>query len=585
MCGIVGVSSKVHALNKSIAGLMALSYRGYDSAGIATVSNNEFNRVRSVGKIENLCEKLKEYNFDESTSFIGHTRWATHGKPEERNAHPIVSGNVAVVHNGVIENFLELKEKLKNDGVKFESDTDTEVAAALVNKYFSEDNNPINAVQNALKEMTGSYAFAFMFSEYNNLIITAKKHSPLIIGISNENIAFCSDQIGLLGLCDEVYFFNDGEISVIDGTSVKFYNNSLSEISPKFEKLSIKPEDVGKGVFDTFMMKEINEQPAVIAKTLEENSDIDINVNNVVLNIIACGSSFNAGLVGKYWFEKYKKIKVNVEVASEYAYRNPFITKNEAFTVISQSGETSDVLSAMKLMKRYNCDISSIVNVKNSSIDRLSDHSFYTEAGIEVGVASTKAFLAQLTVLAKLAFGRDEKLKEQLSTLSQTILKLLECECEVEKLAEWLKGFKSVIFVGRDVLYPIAIEGALKLKELSYIHAEAIPFGELKHGPIALIDDSVAIVALISSGELFQKARSNLLEILARGKNVAVITDKTASQRLPSEVRKIVVDDIGEAFAPFTFTIPLQFLAYYVANKLGRDIDKPRNLAKSVTVE
>lgn len=585
MCGIVGAYSKVHALNKTIAGLMALSYRGYDSAGIATVNEGEIHRVRAVGKIENLCEKLRCHNFDGNFSFIGHTRWATHGKPEERNAHPVLSGNVAVVHNGVIENFLELKEKLKKHGVVFESDTDSEVAAALVNQYLSGNNEPLIAVQRALNEMVGSYAFAFIFSEYEDLIITAKKHSPLVIGINDENIAFCSDQIGLLGLCEDVYFFNDGEISVISENSVKFYDSDLSEIKPKFEKLAINPEDVGKGIFDTFMMKEINEQPAVVAKTLEENAGVNLDMNDKILNVIACGSSFNAGLVGKYWIEKYRKIKVNVEIASEYTYRSPAITGNDIFAVISQSGETSDVLSAMKLIKSYNRDVSAIVNVKNSSIDRSSNHRFYTEAGVEVGVASTKAFLAQLAVLAKLAFYNDNHLQEKLSMLPQTLMKILECEREVEKIAEWLKGFKSVIFVGRDVLYPIAIEGALKLKELSYIHAEAISFGELKHGPIALVDDSVAIVALISSGELFQKSRSNLLEILARGKNIAVITDESATEKLPDDVNRVVVDAVDEALAPFTFTIPLQLLAYHVANKLGRDIDKPRNLAKSVTVE
>lgn len=582
MCGVVGIYSKKNAQEKTLAGLLALSYRGYDSAGIASISNGEIQRIRTVGKIEILEKKYADFKIFGNVC-IGHTRWATHGKPCEENAHPIISGGVAVVHNGIIENYAELKRELQERGNVFEATTDTEVAAVLVNENLKNGDDPLTAVRKILDVVVGSFAFGFIFKGYNDLMIAARRESPLIVGRGKDSCGICSDIIGLSGICEEVAYLDENEILVIENGEIKVLDKNGRPVEKKFEKLTTNPSELEKGIYETFMMKEIHEQPAVISKTLLANENIDFgNVSN--LNILACGTSFHAGLVGKYWFEKFRKLKTNVEVASEFAYRDPFIAEDDKFMVISQSGETSDVMAAIKNVKG-NHQIYSIVNVKNSAIDKSSDTKFYTEAGVEVGVASTKAFTAQLTVLAKLAFKNSPELLRYLETMPTLVEETMNVEDVIKRISLTLKDYKNILFIGRDFMYPIALEGALKLKELSYIHAEAFAGGELKHGPIALIDSNVAIVVLAPSGKLFEKSRSNIQESLARNGKVIAITDEEGASKLSDEVEKIIVPSVDENFAPFIYTIPLQFLAYHVSKALDRDIDKPRNLAKAVTVE
>lgn len=582
MCGIIGIYSKKNAQEKTLAGLLALSYRGYDSAGIASVFNGEIQRIRSVGKVEILEKKYANFKIFGNVC-IGHTRWATHGKPCEENAHPIISGNVAVVHNGIIENYAELKKRLQDTGNVFETETDTEIAAVLVNENLKNGDNPITAVRKILDIIVGSFAFGFEFKGYNDLMIAVKRWNPLIVGRGNESCGICSDIIGLSGICDEIAYLDENEILVIENGEIKVLDKNGNPVEKKFEKLKINPAELEKGIYETFMMKEIHEQPAVISKTLLANENIDFeNVHS--LNILACGTSFHAGLVGKYWFEKFRKLKTNVEVASEFAYREPCILEDDKFMVISQSGETSDIMAAVKNIKGIHT-IYSIVNVKNSAIDKSSDIKFYTEAGVEVGVASTKAFTSQLTVLAKLAFKNNPDLLCYLETIPTLVEETMNVEASIKRISQTLKDYKNVLFIGRDSMYPIAMEGALKLKELSYIHAEAFAGGELKHGPIALIDPNVAMVVLAPSGKLFDKSRSNIQESLARNGKVIAITDEEGASKLSAGVEKIIVPSVDENFAPFIYTIPLQFLAYHVSKTLDRDIDKPRNLAKAVTVE
>ena len=585
MCGVVGICSKKDAQNKAIAGLEALAYRGYDSSGIASISGGKIECVKAVGKLENLKQKFANLKIAGDVC-IAHSRWATHGKPTEANAHPIVSGNVAVVHNGIIENYEELKKNLIQNGVKFSSDTDTEVAAALVDQNMRAGDAPLEAVRKAIRAISGTFAFAFLFKDFDNLIISAKCGSPLVAGTGAEAIAVCSDTSGLVGICDKVAFLEDGEIAVIKNNCIEFFDFNLNEICKKFEKVAIEISQLGTGDYDTFMMKEIHEQPAAVERTLAADLEADFLKNNEVelLNIIACGTSFYAGMLGKYWLERFKKIRTTVEVASEYLYRDPVVLRNEKFMAITQSGETLDVISALKKIGDKS-RICSIVNARNSMIERFCGCVFHTQAGVEVGVASTKSFTSQIAILAKLALKDNSKLNLELHKIPNLMQETLACEIQIKELASSLMDYKSVFFIGRDLMYPIALEGALKLKELSYIHAEAFSCGELKHGPIALIDKNSVVVALAPSGDLFEKTRSNIQEILSRDGRVIAITDREGAEKLSSNIEKIILPTVVEILSPFTYIIPLQFLAYHVSLALGRDIDRPRNLAKSVTVE
>ncbi|GHU16989.1 glutamine--fructose-6-phosphate aminotransferase [isomerizing] [Alphaproteobacteria bacterium] len=592
-------------------GLTCLEYRGYDSAGIALVHQNSILRVRAVGKLSNLQEKLRDMDRSGVTGSvgIGHTRWATHGKPTESNAHPMMSRDVAVVHNGIIENHKELRSFLENDGYMFTSETDTEVIAHLLQRELSRGFSPLEAMKNCIEIMDGTFAIAAVFSSLDDKIIVARRKSSLAVGFvsdSKENSHMCvgSDVGALSCMCDEVAYLEDNDIAEISRKDAVFYDKNLNKVERKRYKVLSDGNSAEKGAYPHFMLKEIMDQPSAIRKTIQHmgiyddflqhkiGASIFDNVRRIL--IIACGTSYHAGMVAKYWFERFLKIPTNVEIASEFRYRSPVIEDNTLLVSISQSGETLDTLAAIEYAKSNgNCKTVGIVNVKNSAIDRASEIVFHSEAGMEVGVASTKCFSAQLIILACLAFCKNEFLLGQLQNVPAICEEVLTLSDEIKQLAEIVSKSSNAIYLGRGTMFPIALEGALKLKEISYIHAEGFAAGEMKHGPIALIDDQVPIILLCPHNELFEKTASNLQEALARGKNVIVVTDVDGEKLLPKEVRKLVLPSVHSAIAPVVYSaiapiiysIPLQLLAYHVAIILGTDVDRPRNLAKSVTVE
>ncbi|MDR2645796.1 MAG: glutamine--fructose-6-phosphate transaminase (isomerizing) [Holosporaceae bacterium] len=587
MCGIIGIVGKSgeNIVDKLIAGLEKLEYRGYDSAGIAVIREGQIERLRAVGKLHNLKNKLESVSIAGSVG-IGHTRWATHGKPIENNAHPIVSGTVAIVHNGIIENFRELRFDLQKEGFVFDSDTDTEVFAHLLQREINRGCSPRDAFKNALGVVSGSYAVAAIFSFMPDTIIAAKYKSPLVVGFG-ESMCVGSDLSSVSSLCREIVYLEDGEYAEITQNNTLFFGKNFQQTFPPKQNVPLDSGSAEKGKYQNFMLKEIMEQPSTIRKTLlhsEINAEIFNGISRIL--ILACGTSYHAGMVAKYWFEKFLKIPTDVEIASEYRYRSPIIEKNTIAIAITQSGETIDTLEAVEYVrKNSNSRVIAIANVKNSAISRISEVIYYTEAGAEIGVASTKAFSAQLTILASLAFCKNEFLMQEFQNLPALCEETLSVQSEIENLARKICVAGSAIYLGRGSLYPISLEGALKLKEISYIHAEGFAAGELKHGPIALIDDDIPVICLCPHDELFEKTSSNIQVALARGKNIIVFTDSKGSKLLPLEVMKIILPRILEEFAPILYVIPLQLLAYYVAQLRGTDIDKPRNLAKSVTVE
>ncbi|MDR1560910.1 MAG: glutamine--fructose-6-phosphate transaminase (isomerizing) [Holosporaceae bacterium] len=587
MCGIIGIvgKSNENVVDRIIRSLEKLEYRGYDSAGIAVISNGQILRQRAVGKLYNLKEKLINEPICGNTG-IGHTRWATHGKPTENNAHPIISKDVAIVHNGIIENYKELKFDLQKDGYIFETATDTEVAAHFLQREIDQGFSPSEAFAKLLKIVEGTYAFVALFSMFPNTLMVARHRSPLIIGFG-DNLCVGSDANSISSICNEIAYFEDGDFAEISKDYVIFFDKNFKRVERKRTAISPDLTNCGKGEYAHYMLKEIIEQPNAIRKTILHNSvnaDLLDGVSRIL--ILACGTSYHAGMVARYWFEKFLKIPTNVEIASEYKYRNPIIENRTLVIVVTQSGETIDSLEAVEYVrKNSNSKVLVIANVKNSAIARVADFLFYTEAGVEIGVASTKAFTAQLTLLAGLAFCKHEFLLQELQnvpTLCEETLLLYE---HIKKIANDIKLANNAIFLGRGTLYPLALEGALKLKEISYIHAEGFAAGEMKHGPIALIDDNIPIVCICPRNELFEKTISNIQEVLARGNNVIVLTDRIGSESLPSETEKIILPNVHVEFAPIIYSIPLQLLAYHVALLRNVDVDKPRNLAKSVTVE
>ncbi|MDR1551727.1 MAG: glutamine--fructose-6-phosphate transaminase (isomerizing) [Holosporaceae bacterium] len=588
MCGIVGIVGRPgeNVVGKIISGLEKLEYRGYDSAGLAVVHDGYIDVLRAVGKLQNLKTKQEGSKIYGNIG-IGHTRWATHGKPTENNAHPIRSGSVAVVHNGIVENYKGLRFDLQKDGYVFETDTDTEVIAHLLQRKIAQGCSPRDALRSVQEIIEGSYALAAIFMTFPDTMVAARYRSPLVIGFG-EDICVGSD-IGAIAsiACSEVAYLEDGECAEIIGNEVSFFDASFQPISPKRQKISPGFVSTGKGEYAHHMLKEIMEQPSAIRRTILSNKPDGRMFDGVSrILIVACGTSYYASMVAKYWFEKFLKIPTDVEIASEYRYRSPFIEENVLAIAVTQSGETIDTLEAMEyIRKNSNSRVAAIANVRNSAISRIADFVFYTEAGPEVGVASTKAFTAQLTILASMAFSRHEFLINKLRNLPSICEEILDLQYLVKDLAEKICFADSAIYLGRGSLYPIALEGALKLKEISYIHAEGFAAGEMKHGPIALIDDDMPVICLCPSGELFDKTASNIQVALARGKNVVIFTDPYGRKHLPQEVTKIILPEIIEEFAPILYVIPLQLLAYYVALLRGTDVDKPRNLAKSVTVE
>jgi glutamine---fructose-6-phosphate transaminase (isomerizing) len=615
MCGIVGGVSNTNIIPLLLQGLNHLEYRGYDSSGLIVLSeDNSFDRVRSVGKVKYLEESLNTRKHAISGKIgIAHTRWATHGEPTNQNAHPHVSKNtVSVVHNGIIENYLELKNIQQTKGYEFTSETDTEVIAHEIDLAMKSSEDLISSVHKAVKSLQGSYGLGIISSKYPDRLIAAKKGSPLLIGVGKSCNYIASDQMALLSVTKRFIFLEDGDIAEIKIDNITIFDKNGNQVERPIKTSNLKEGQANKGSYSHFMQKEIFEQPQAIRDTLESR----ITKNSVLVGafgpnakkifsqinqvqIVACGTSYNAGIVAKYWLEDIAKVPCHIEVASEYRYRKPILLNGTLFLTLSQSGETADTLEALKAAKKINNSIDTlcITNSEESSLSRISKLTFLTHAGPEIGVASTKAFTTQLVALALLtcAIGRTKetinKIQEKgivdgLKRLPGLVNEALLQEEQLKKLAVRFKSKDSALFLGRGTMHAIALEGALKLKEISYIHAEAYPAGELKHGPIALIDKNMPVIAIAPNDELLEKLKGNLLEVKSRGSQMIVFEDKSSNVKPMKAMEVIpVTSNLGRITAPIIFTIPLQLLSYHVALIKGTDIDKPRNLAKSVTVE
>jgi len=615
MCGIVGGVTNKNITPLLLEGLKRLEYRGYDSSGLIVLSpQNSFDRARSVGKVSNLEKSIKSRSKKINGNIgIAHTRWATHGEPSSSNAHPHISkNNVSVVHNGIIENYIELKNNQLIQGYEFKSETDTEVIAHAIDYELQSNISLIESVKKAVSSLKGSYGLGIISSNFPDRIIATRKGSPLLIGIGENGNYIASDQIALLSETKKFIFLEDGDIAEIKIDKVTIFDINGNLVERPIVISKVKAGELDKGDYIHFMQKEIFEQPQAVKDTLESRITNDSVISSAFghkaeeifksikqVQIVACGTSFNAGLVAKYWIEDIIKIPCNVEVASEFRYRNPIIQNNTLLVALSQSGETADTLEALKAAKKINSSVKSlcISNSAESSLTRLSDLTFLTHAGPEIGVASTKAFTTQLVSLALLlcSIGKLQKkidnkqekeivigLKKLPGLLNKTLLQ----ESHIKRLASRFKDNTSTLFLGRGTMYAIAMEGALKLKEISYIHAEAYPAGELKHGPIALIDKNMPVIAIAPNDELLEKLKSNLHEVKSRGSQMIVFEDKDSKvQPMESMTVVPITSNLGRITAPIIFTIPLQLLSYHVALIRGTDVDKPRNLAKSVTVE
>ena len=617
MCGIVGGICNNNITPVLLEGLKRLEYRGYDSAGMVVLDeSNQLRRARAVGKVANLEKNIQDKNISIKGSIgIAHTRWATHGEPSTNNAHPhICNDSVSVVHNGIIENFLELKAEQQKQGYQFTSDTDTEVIAHAIHKTLETSDTLLKATQKAIQTFEGAYGVGVISPKDPGRIIAARSGSPLVIGVSEKGNFIASDQMALLDITKDFIFLEEGDIADITLDSITIFDKNGKQVEREVKTSKLKSGQISKGDYAHYMLKEIFEQPQAIRDTLESRITKDAVLSSAFghqakdifkktkhIQIIACGTSYNAGLVAKYWLEDIAKIPTHIEVASEYRYRKPTVLDNTLFITISQSGETADTLEALRAIKNNNKDKNihtlTICNSAESSLMRESELTFLTHAGPEIGVASTKAFTTQLVSLALLsvAVGRCHKQvsKQQeativvgLNRLPGLITKTLEQEDPIKELAKTFKDKFNAIFLGRGTMHAIAMEGALKLKEISYIHAEAFPAGELKHGPIALIDKDTPVIAVAPNDELLDKLKSNLQEVKSRGSEMIVFEDE-AAQVQPMKGMTIVptTTDLGRITAPIIFTIPLQLLSYHVALIKGTDVDQPRNLAKSVTVE
>ena len=608
MCGIVGILGRRAVAGQLVDSLKRLEYRGYDSAGVATLEGECLERRRAEGKLRNLEARLKDEPLAGHTG-IGHTRWATHGKPTESNAHPHATDNVAVVHNGIIENFRELREMLEKQGAKFASDTDTEVVAHLVNSYLLEGASPQEAVKASLPQLRGAFALAFLFRGHDDLMIGARRGSPLAIGHGDGEMYLGSDAIALAPFTDSISYLEDGDWAVLTRQSGVIYDSQNTKVNREVLKSGASSFLVDKANYRHFMAKEIHEQPEVVGHTLARY--IDMATDRVMLplklpfdfkniqriSITACGTASYAGYIAKYWFERLARVPVELDVASEFRYREAPLRKSDLAIFISQSGETADTLAALRYAKSQGLHTLSVVNVPSSTIARESETVLPTLAGPEIGVASTKAFTCQLMVLAALAIeagnARGElsdddetRLVHGLVEIPRLMSAALAIEPQIEKLARELSKSKDVLYLGRGTSYPLALEGALKLKEISYIHAEGYAAGELKHGPIALIDENMPVVVIAPHDQVFEKTVSNMQEVAARGGAIILMTDaKGAAEATIKSLMTIVLPDMGAIFAPMVYAIPVQLLAYHTAVVMGTDVDQPRNLAKSVTVE
>ncbi len=608
MCGIVGIIGREPVAGHLIEALKRLEYRGYDSAGVATLDHGALGRRRAEGKLAALEKRLAKEPLAGNIG-IGHTRWATHGKPTESNAHPHATDRVAVAHNGIIENFRELRERLAKNGSKFNSETDTEVVAHLVTDEMKKGKKPVEAVAVALKQLRGAFALAFLFAGEDDLMIGARKGSPLAIGYGNGEMYLGSDAIALAPFTDTISYLEDGDWAVMTHKGVEVHDEQGRKVERAVLKSTASAQLVDKGNHKHFMAKEIHEQPEVVGHTLAHY--IDMTTEKVVLpgklpfdwkkikrlSLSACGTAFYAGLVAKYWFERFAKLPVEIDIASEFRYREAPLEKGDLAIFISQSGETADTLATLRYAKEHKQHVLSVVNVPTSTIARESDVVMPTLAGPEIGVASTKAFTCQLAVLACLALaaGRargelsaedEQNLVRALIGVPRLMAEALALEPQIEKLAEGLAKVRDVLYLGRGTSFPIALEGALKLKEISYIHAEGYAAGELKHGPIALIDETMPVIVLAPFDRVFEKTVSNMQEVAARGGKIILVTDPKGAKEAPIDSTDIIVlPDMASTVTPLVYAIPVQLIAYHTAAVIGTDVDQPRNLAKSVTVE
>lgn len=607
MCGIVGVLSTHQAAPILVDSLRRLEYRGYDSAGIATINDKHLERRRAIGKLVNLADLLVHEPLA-GKSGIGHTRWATHGIPSVGNAHPHRAASVAVVHNGIIENFRELRAFLAENGISYSTETDTETVALLAQYHLDAGHAPREAAEKTIGMLEGAYALCFLFDGEDDLLIAARKGSPLAIGHGDGENFVGSDAIALAPMTDRITYLDEGDWAIITRTSVEIRDASGQQTNREMRVIEVSNTSVDKGGFKHFMAKEIAEQPTVLQGALSHY--INPNADAVTLpddgidfaqiermTMVACGTAFYACMVAKYWFEQVAKMPVEIDVASEFRYREPPVTAGTAALFVSQSGETADTLAALRYMQGKADKIISVVNVETSSIARESDLALPILAGTEIGVASTKAFTCQLTTVAILAveaarargYLTEAQVAEKLSGLRALpgVINLalgIEGKCKI--IARQLAEARDILFLGRGVMYPLAHEGALKLKEISYIHAEAYASGELKHGPIALVDENVPIIVMAPRDSLFEKTVSNMQEVMARGGKVLLITDKQGALEAGDGVwDTIIMPEIDPFLAPILYAVPAQLLAYHTAIVKGTDVDQPRNLAKSVTVE
>ena len=612
MCGIVGYIGTQEAAPILLDGLAKLEYRGYDSAGISVRNSKtgEIDTVKAKGRLKILAEKTDGGNAMKGTSGIGHTRWATHGEPSELNAHPHCSDDhsLVLVHNGIIENYLELKEKLVKSGYRFYSQTDTEVATKLIDFYYKKTGDHLEAISRAMLRIRGSYALGIMYADCPDKIFAVRKDSPLIVGHNETGTFIASDVPAILKYTRQVYYIGNLEIAVLDKDSVQFYNIDREEIQKDLVEIKWDAEAAEKGGFEHFMMKEIHEQPKAVADTLHayvKNDRIDFSEAGLSaedmqdlerIYIVACGSAYHVGMVGKYVLEGMADIPVEVDLASEFRYRNPKLVKNSLVIVISQSGETADSLAALRLAKEKGAKTLGIINVLGSSIAREADHVLYTLAGPEISVATTKAYSAQLIVVYLLAIecaraqGRISEAEcveylSQLETLPEKIKRILEDKERIQWFASKYAGAKNVFFIGRGIDYAIGMEGSLKLKEISYIHSEAYAAGELKHGTISLIEDGTLVIGLMTQQNLFEKTLSNMVEVKSRGAYLMGVTTYGNYSIEDTAQFSVYIPKTDSYFATSLAVVPLQLLGYYVSVARGLDVDKPRNLAKSVTVE
>jgi glutamine---fructose-6-phosphate transaminase (isomerizing) len=607
MCGIIGILGREPVAEEMVEALKRLEYRGYDSAGVATLEGGHLTRRRAEGKLKNLEKRLSSEPLAGHTG-IGHTRWATHGRPNETNAHPHATDKVAVVHNGIIENFRELREELQQKGHKFATETDSEVIAHLVTDEMKQGRKPAEAVEAALPRLRGAFALAFLFEGEDDLLVGARKGSPLAVGYGNGEMFLGSDAIALAPFTDTISYLEDGDWAVLNRNGATVHDVTGRQVERPVQKSNASAFLVDKGNHRHFMAKEIHEQPEVVGHTLAHYLDMtaervrmpDLPFDFAAIDritISACGTAYYAGLIAKYWFERFARLPVEIDVASEFRYREAPFSPGGLAVFVSQSGETADTLATLRYAKEQKQHVLSVVNVPTSTIARESDLVLPTLAGPEIGVASTKAFTCQLSALACLAVaaGRrrgvlsdadEHRLVKALIAVPGHMAEALKLEAQIEHLARDLSKVRDVLYLGRGTSFPIALEGALKLKEISYIHAEGYAAGELKHGPIALIDETMPVIVIAPYDRVFEKTVSNMQEVAARGGRIVLLTDpRGAREATIKSLATLILPEVPSAVTPLVYAIPVQLIAYHTAVIMGTDVDQPRNLAKSVTVE